>query len=821
MSIKHLIIILLAGLLLPVSGFAQEKKKLEAFRLDQQIAIDGTLDEAIWQQAETAGNFVQVRPYNGKPGSASTIVKVLYDNKGLYIGAIMTENKPDSLGLELTRRDDTGMADHFGLKIDPYNDGLNSFGFFVTTRGVQLDFKTNKDGEEDETWDAVWRSSVQVNDSGWAVEFMIPYSAIRFSKQQNPVWGVNFYRSIQRLRELDSWNYIDLKVKSELSQAGELTGLINVKPPLRLSATPYLSGNAENHGNESWNTFANYGLDLKCGLSESFTLDMTLIPDFGQVESDNRIFSLSPFETFYEEKRPFFTEGTELFSKGNVFYSRRIGAQPSGYSSKYSDQGAAEVISNPESTQLINAAKLSGKTSGGLGVGVFNAMTANTYATIKDSTGQKRDILTEPFTNFNMFIVDQSLKNNSYISVYNTSVYQPEKGTNANVSGTDFRLRNGTNRYELGGIVNVSQHYGPKSSPAIGHKIFLQTGQVAGSWKYNGWLNIESDTYDPNDMGFLMNNNEFSTGINVRYNIYEPTGTILKMYNSAYASLSYLYNPRKFSLFEIGGNNVTTFTNNLTIGGNFEVKPFKTNDYFEARVPGRVFSEPANFHVNAWSSPDYRKKFLVDLTLGVWTMFGDNRTSWWTEIYPRIRLNNHLLIRPRLEMDFNSNNRGYVTDSLNADLEHVIIFGRRDVKNITTSISADYVFSRSTSLSFRLRHYWLRVNYFEFYDLQVDGSLIPSSYNENHNFSINAFNIDMVFKWDFAPGSELLLVWKNAVYENTQSPELKDKYFDNLHNLFLSPAHNSFVIKLLYYIDWQYFKKNKPLPHQDSRQRID
>lgn len=803
---RHLFLILL--ILTGGRLMSQEKKTLAVVRASGSLEVDGRLDEQAWQHASTAKDFVQLRPFNGKPASQPTEVRILYDDSGLYIGALMLDEKPDSLRVELSRRDDLEMADHFGLTIDPYNDGLNAFGFFVSTRGVQMDMKTDKDGFEDSNWDAVWLSAVMIHDSGWNAEMMIPWSALRFSGNKQQVWGVNFFRSIQRLRENVSWNFIDSRIKGEITQSGIIYGMHDISPALRLSATPYLSAYADhNSSSDNWDTYANYGMDLKWGLSRSFTLDMTLIPDFGQVESDATIFSLSPFEVFYEEKRPFFTEGTELFSKGNVFYSRRVGARPSGYFSVPFNPGVAEVIDNPEQAQLINAVKLSGKTGNGLGIGVFNAMTANTYATVRDTSGDTRRILTEPFTNFNMVIADQSFRNNSYLSVYNTSVYRPEQGKAALVSGTDYRFRDKHNQYEISGIFNLSQHYDPNNMPDLGFRSYTKIGRVKGVFQYDAWFNVETDNYDPNDMGFLMNNNDFATGTNFRYNIFEPRGNILRMFNTLSTRLVYLYAPRKFSEFIISGTNWTTLTNHLTLGGFYNIRPLESNDYFEARTPGRVFVWPSSVWLNVWSSPDYRKKYLVDLTLGVWQTFGDDQTSINAEIEPRLRFSNSFMLRPEISFDYHVNSKGFVRDSIVPGQDKTIIFGRRNITNLTTSLKANYIFNKNTSVSFRLRHYWMLVDYLSFYNLNMAGRLDPADHQRFEDFSVNAFNIDMVFKWDFAPGSELLLIWKNAVFQNNQSEQLVVNYFDNLNKMFESPVHNSFSIKLLYYLDWQQFKR--------------
>ncbi|HSN49638.1 MAG TPA: DUF5916 domain-containing protein, partial [Bacteroidales bacterium] len=366
--------------------FAQENKRtISAASITSDISIDGVLDETAWQSASVASDFVQRSPFNGKPATHKTEVKVLYDNTGIYVGAMMDDPSPDSILRQVSLRDGSNVnADYFIFVVNPFNDGLNAFCFMVYASDVQSDFRIiSTNNQDDITWDAVWQSKTRINKNGWVCEMKIPYSAIRFPKQAEQIWEVNFQRDIRRTRETTTWSRVDNKVQGYVNQSGLLTGIRNIKPPLRLSLMPYVSGYLEQvPGKPDWGFSYNYGTDLKYGINQSFTLDMTLIPDFGQVPSDDKVYNFSPFEIRYNEKRQFFTEGTEMFDKGGIFYSRRIGTEPINYGSIHTD--SCEIISdNPVQTKLINATKISGRTNKGLGIGLFNAMSANTWATVK------------------------------------------------------------------------------------------------------------------------------------------------------------------------------------------------------------------------------------------------------------------------------------------------------------------------------------------------------------------------------------------------------------------------------------------------------
>ncbi|MFC2107305.1 DUF5916 domain-containing protein [Bacteroidota bacterium] len=809
-GLSTIIIILLAGM--QISSFAQStKKSVKAERIVSDIKIDGILNEAAWLTADKAKDFYQFEPYNGRNPSQRSVIKVLYNDRGIYVGAMLYDTSPDSILTELGLRDSDNLnADIFTIDISPYNDGQNAYEFKVTASGVQSDTK-HSTNFKDENWDAVWKSAVSITDSGWIAEFKIPYSAIRFPKEEIQTWGINFWRNIRRYREWSTWNYIDNKKDGVFLQSGQLTDLKNIKPPLRLSFVPYLAGYAERKPDtKSWSYSYNYGMDVKIGLSESFTFDATLIPDFGQVQSDDKIINLTPFETYYNEKRPFFTEGTELFDKGGIFYSRRIGGEPDGYEDiveDYEDGNISDIIENPEEIQLINASKLSGRTKKGLGIGVFNAINSNSFAKVRDTLGNEIKIKTNPATNYNMLVFDQSLKNNSYVSLYNTNVYSGGKNYTANVSGTELRLTDNNDMYSVFTRINVSQKYYPKNKPELGHSYYIELAKISGNFRFEVYENVISDKYDINDMGFMRNNNEFSNGFNLEYNTYEPFWKLIRWENEFSLNLDYLYAPRLYSSLDFEFDTKITTKKYLTIGLNTEIQPIETHDHFESRNAGRVVILPSNYELQTFYSPDYRKKFVVDLRAGFWKSTKYDQFNYTFSIGPRFRFNDRMFVKFNINYLKQLNDIGYVTDSINNN-KTVIIMGTRDIQRVTNTLDASYIFTPKASLTFRLRHYWVTVDYNQFYNLKEDGYMSPNNYDENHNFSYNAFNIDMIFTWEFAPGSEFLVIYKNNI--DQQQENIPKDFFRDIEDTFSSPMTNSFSIKVLYYLDYQYLKrKNK------------
>jgi hypothetical protein len=783
------------------------RKQAQAMRTDSPPEINGLLDDAAWQKAEPATNFIQYEPYNGRAATLKTEVRFLYDDVAIYIGAMMYDPNPDSILTELGFRDSDNLnADYISFDINPFNDGINAVSFGLSASGVQYDQKIFED-DEDMSWDAVWRSEAAINENGWSAELMIPYSALRFPKESSGDWGLNIWRNQRRIREISSWNFVDKEVAGKTRQAGVLSGLENISPPLRLSVTPYVSGYVEKTAiNPDWDYSFNYGMDLKYGITESFTLDMTLIPDFGQVQSDDQVFNLSPFEIYYDEKRPFFTEGTELFEKGNVFYSRRVGSIPDHHLSVSDSLLPGEFITeNPARTNLINATKLSGRTNQGLGIGVFNAISTATFATLSDTLGNVRRIKTQPFSNYNMFVLDQNLRNNSYLSLYNTNVYKGRDHYIANVTGTQFQLFNKPSTYAVYGRFNISQKYRPDDRNETGFMYNVRLMKTSGRFRFTLSQYVEDDKYDPNDLGFLQANNQFSNSLQLNYNIYEPFWKLLRLNNTVFSWYKTQFKPRNFVEFGFGSNTWATFNNHLSAGLDFEFIPVDSYDYYEARIPGRAFRLPPEWSTSLMLSPDYRKAFIIDLELEYERLKQFDYTEATISLSPRWRVNDQLSFRHTADINLEENDHGFA-DFATIDGQQEVIFGRRSLETIENIFQTTYIFTSRLAFDFRLRHYWIMAKYQQYFQLDDEGYLIDTDYEQNNNFTFNTFNIDMILRWEFAPGSELALAWKNAILTYNEG-EAVDRYFDNLRNTLDSPADNSFSIKLLYYLDYLDLKK--------------
>ncbi|WP_303310494.1 DUF5916 domain-containing protein [Hymenobacter sp. BT730] len=806
------------------------RRQLQAVRITEAPKLDALLDEAVWQQAPIATDFIQNRPNPGPHEKHPTEVRILYDDAALYIGAVMHDVSLDSIPRELTARDDFGNTDFFGIFLDTYHDKLNGYGFFVTPAGVQADARYSPAGGEDFNWTAVWESRTALRGTDWVAELRIPYSAIRFSTQGEQTWGLNFMRNRQILKQGFFWNEVKPEESGFVNQWGELIGIKDIKAPLRLSFTPYVSTYVNHYpyneqGVRNTTTSFNGGADVKWGINESFTLDATLVPDFGQTLSDNQVLNLSPFEVQFNENRQFFTEGTELFNKGNLFYSRRVGATPIGF---YDAPGLVHdnerLLKNPSESRLLNATKISGRTSKGLGVGLFNAVSANMYATAEDTaTGEQRRILTQPLSNYSIAVLDQSLKNNSYVSLINTNVTRQGSTYDANVTGGLFRFNNKKNSYALDGQVVYSRRRGlgfnsdQRVNDTDGYKYLLGVGKTGGSFTWRLSQGIESNTYNPNDLGILFSNNSISQVAELNFNRYKPFWKVNNAYTYLVLEHRLLYKPTAYSNAGayFGGN--TTFTKNfLTVGFNGDYTAVY-HDFFEPRVEdiGSYYVRlPANVGGNAFISSDYRKKLAFDLS-GAFRRFNldgirPRRTGYGINFGPRYRVSNQLSFRYNFEWSVRPNQVGYVNGGLDSSnpLDQPfaergdILLGRRRVMTYVNTVTGTYTFNNRMSFNIRTRHYSSSVHYYDFTRLMKEGAEEKVDYRRNRDTSFNAFNVDAAFSWWFAPGSQMSVVWKNAGSTFLEAESATPLYFDNLSNTINTPHNNSVSIKVLYYLDY-------------------
>lgn len=787
----------------------KELRKVPATRTTQKIVIDGDLKDSAWMNAPAASDFVEWRPDFGniERKENRSVIKILYDNNAIYVGGYCYMPK-DSISAELVGRDKVGSNDFVGILFDTYNDKINGFGYYVTPLGEQYDAKYSSGGEDD-TWNSVYETQAKIVSDGWVFEMRIPYAAIRFTTKNRQDWGLNITRRNQKSGRQYMWSSTDPTIGGNFfAQFGLWTGIENIKPPVRLSFSPYFSTYANHYpyndpSIKNLSAAVNGGMDVKYGISQAFTLDMTLIPDFGQVQSDNRVLNLTPFEVKYNENRTFFTEGTELFSKGNLFYSRRIGGEPLHYGDVYNQLNPGESISrNPSETRLYNATKVSGRTSSGLGIGVFNAVTKPQYATVEYNGKETRKIETDPLTNYNIIVLDQSLKRNSSISFINTNVTRSGTDYDANVTAALWDLYDKKNDWNLNGKIGMSQLIGylPGGKTLSGYTHNLGVNKTGGRLNLSFTQELADQKYNANDMGYFTNNNFVDHYLWVGYKWIKPKDWYNRLNLNFNGTYSLRYKPWDYQRGSINVNLNGQFKS-LHYFGVFATLSFNANDFYEPRKEGFVFRRPASLVTGGWFESNYAKKLSGSAELDI-TLPGKYGSQGYELISGlNYRFSKKFSVSTNTNLSFFSNNLGFA--AISNDSVIIALRKRTTAENI---LSFKYNFTNKMGLTFRARHYWSRVDNRRFFNLQKTGELEDvSGTAANANYNVNYFNVDMVYTWQFALGSFLNIVWKNSI--STFDQDLYAGYFKNMGNTLQAPQLNSLSIRVIYFLDYLSLKR--------------
>jgi len=809
---------LLPMMVIFLQGFSQPRS-LPAVKTDRPIKIDGSLDDAAWQNAPIATDLIQNFPKAGEPATLKTEVRILYDNTSVYIG-VMLYDDPAQIRKQLTARDDEQQSDvdYFSVFFDTYNDNQNGFQFLVTSANVQTDAKLSPSfsgdfGEYgDKTWDAVWESKTKMLANGWSLEMRIPYFSLRFSKKDLQDWGIQFMRFTRKNNENSFWNFVDPNVNGFVNQFGDYTGLKNIEPPLRLSFSPYLSTGINVSpvaGGKKTEWLKSGGMDLKYGLSESFTLDATIIPDFGQVVSDNVINNLTPYEVRFDENRPFFTEGTELFNKAGLFYSRRVGELPQrfGYVQNFVQNNSNyQIIENPAVTNLYNAIKFSGRTKNKLGIGFFNAIGQREKAVIRNkATGTDSSIVTEPLANYNIVVIDQALKNRSYITFTNTNVIRESTNRDANVSAVDVSFFDKENKFNVRGAARYSRIFGPAGYD--GFSTNLRVGKVSGKIQYYLQNIIESDKYDPNDLGILPASNEVSYNGQISYNQFTPKGNFLTYNYTLRANYKLLYKPYAFNYFQVTAAGFWVFKNFWDVTLLLGTVPAGENDYFVLNTPGRYAKRPPYSFAQLEGSTDSRKRMFFSYEiLGSVFHIPEKHNYYKYEFGLRYRFSNKVTME--------------VSNAGEKETDYIVFWGRQvngepiigfvDFNDITTIYSGVYNFTPRMNLTMRARHNWSKVIYNRFANVDANGKDIPRAFIPNQDENVNFFNLDAFFTWDFRLGSRVVLGWKNFLGNDEYvDGALHKKYLNNLGKTLDLRHGNELTLRFIYFIDYNTLRKKR------------
>ena len=844
-----------------VNSPAEEGPSIIAARIDGNAPkLDGILDDRAWRNAAVATNFVQMRPVEGAMPTETTKVYVLFGEGALYVGFRAYDSDPNGVIAQLTRRDEYSQSDWVYVSIDSLNDGRTAFQFAVNPVGVKRDLYRYDDTEEDSDWDAVWDVAARTDDQGWSAEFRIPYSQLRFNVNEG-IWGIQFARFIARKNESSYWSPTWSNENAIVSQFGELRGVDGVRPERRFEFTPYTLARADMAPNDQANPFyrsfdTHYasGVDIKYGLSSDLTLDLTINPDFGQVEADPSEVNLSDSETFYSERRPFFLEGSNIFrydlgyggtwERDALFYTRRIGRAPQRYA-----DASGGYIDHPENVTIQSAAKISGKTNGGWTIGFLHAATDEERARTVTTSGDEQTQIIEPATQYGFARIQKDYRSGrSALGVVGTAVLRDADSADllllhrdAYAGGMDFRHYFGADEFEVKGRITASRvsgssdtiretqrapgrymhrpdarhrlGYDPDRTSLSGTEVEFNLGKVrGGKWTYGVGYEARSVGFEVNDMGFMHNTDGAETSVYAGFNQFQPTDAFLR-WNADGAV---------WRLID-GGGQVRGLGGN--INANFELHNywniwtgvgFDSGSYNSMMLrggPSIRYEDQMNF----WGGfkTDNRNPLVFSTNVNV------NRAKE-SESHS-FNINPSLTWRPngRLQLELGSfysrrrNDRQWVTRFMEDEGHY--IFGRMNQATFGLTGRLDYAFTSELTLQVYLQPFISAGRYDEFKQvadpsarsysqrfrgLEVttlsDGYLTSLGGTEqfiyNPDFNFQQYRSNMVLRWEYRPGSSIFAVWSQGREDFSNIGNLN--IGSDLNSLFGSQADDVVMVKV-------------------------
>jgi hypothetical protein len=870
---KPCLIILLVSLsILHGLGQTTEKKIYRATPIESAPVINGSLDDKIWEEGEWANDFVQNEPYNGRPASQRTDFKILFDEDNLYVAIKAHDTNPDSIVSRLTRRDEAD-GDMVGIIVDSYHDQRTGFLFGVSSAGVKYDLMFTNDGQnEDESWDPNWWVKTSINKEGWIAEMKIPFSQVRFEKNSGDTWGLEMARVYYRENETDFWQHIPADAPGFIHLIGELSGLEKIKPRKIFDITPYGVARGETFSKDVSDPFmktgrragASAGLDAKIGVTNNITMDLTVNPDFGQVEADPSEVNLTAYETYFGEKRPFFIEGNNIvkFNLGIgsdndgddiIFYSRRVGRGPS-YSPDLKDGWHANI---PSYTNILGAAKLSGKTKKGMSLGFMNAVTSEEIAEI-DTVGGITTRTVEPLTNYFIGRVQQDFKDgNTLLGAIFTGTYRDlDEGTadlfhkGACTGGIDFTQYFSDKSWMLNVNAAFSQvkgsseiirktqessaryfqrpdnsytSYDPSRLSLAGTGGRMQINKLDGHWNFLGCVNWKSPGFELNDMGYMTQADQVISVIWGSYAQWEP-----KSFYKKYRISGDLYLANDFGGNIIGGGMEWNASVNLKnywsawTGGSLN-KASNSNDLLRG---GPMMITNGSFSHSFGFSTDYRDKLVLEYFIFYNRVFNKSGHSVYNEATLNYKPSNYLSISLSPSYGRSFNELQYVDKCTFNDNDRYVF---ASIDRNTVSLSFRVNLNLSPDLTFQ---YWgqpfvANGNYrdhkfitspragdyrdrFHVYtpsqlNLDNEGYHVDEDIDgmEDYSFGNSDFNVqqflsNLVVRWEYTPGSTLYLVWSQKRDGSNDSGVLD--YFNDMGDLFDNDnkPHNVFLVKFSY-----------------------
>lgn len=703
------------------------------------ISIDGSIDEAAWNIVEWSTDYVEFEPDVGSPPTEQTKMKIVYDEKNLYVAFRCYQADPSTIEKRMGRRDDFP-GDWVEINIDSYNDDRTGFSFTISASGVKGDEFISNNGNFDSSWNPIWYVDTKIDSEGWTAEARIPLSQLRFGNNEEQVWGLQSTRRYFKNEERSLWQPLPANPPGWVSEFGILRGLFGLKPQKQLEIQPYTVLQTDTYEEEQGNPYRDGndtkltgGLDAKIGVTNDLTLDLTINPDFGQVDADPGAIALDGFEIFFEERRPFFVENKNIFdynfggNQDNLFFSRRIGRTPQG-SPFASDTQYADA---PNNTTILGASKLSGKTKDGWTLGILESLTANEYADVINENGDESEVLVEPLTNYFVGRVQKDFNDrNSYVGGIFTSTTRNMADnlqflhSHAYSGGLDFQHNWKERKYYIEGSAVLSHVRG--SAEAItntqyslthlfqrvdadhvevdstrtsltgsGGRFEIGKGS-GGNWRYNFGGNWRSPELELNDLGFLRQADEIRQYANIRRFWNKPTSWFRQanLGLNQFSSYDFQGNYNRIQ-YELGG--YVNWKNNWWTEGGGAHKPRIFSNTVLRGGPRWRWGDENYYYI--FSGTDGRKKFNMHVGyVKSWAQqnnFGLDRYVLRFFYQPTNTINLSLIT----EYERNPNKTQYVTEtSFNGSPRYIL--GEIDNESLSMTLRLNYSINPNLTIQY-------------------------------------------------------------------------------------------------------------------------
>ena len=816
-----------------------------AVRAPVPVVIDGRDDDAIWAAAPAITEFTEFVPAEGAPARFRTAARVAFDDHNFYVFIRAYDPEPDKISTVLARRDVRPPTDQLKIMIDAYHDRRTGYEFAVSPGGVKRDYAVYDDNREDDTWDGVWDVATTVDSLGWTAEFSVPLSQLRYPPAKAHTFGFAIWRDIERYKERVAWPAYRPSHPGFISQLGDVTGIDDIPPPRRLDVTPYtVAKNAPlaAAGGFSRDQSFSAGVDFKYGLTSNFTLDGTLNPDFGQVEQDPAVLNLTQFETFLQEKRPFFLEGTGVYrfpvncsqvscQGEGLFYSRRIGRAPQ-LSRAYGDPSSATA------TTILGAGKLTGRLPGGLSVGVLEAVTGR--------EGGRADTTIEPATNYGVLRLQQDFDNHhsgvgAIFTAVDRSLDAVTRGAlrgAAYVGGLDFRHRFGSaHNYEITGSVTASHVSGSRAAilatqtdaahqyqrpdaplgvdttrtALAGDAETIHLAKLGGAVGFETSYQRISPGYEINDLGFLNRADWQDQSTWVGFQTLHPS----PWYNQLRVNFNEWHDWTSAGglLLEqaVNTNVHVQFRNNwyLHTGGTLGQLGATYCDRCTRGGPALRQSP----YLAPWIDVQGDQRSVLYPDVFAQFVKTDAGRTLRTSIQPTLQLRVSARTTPSVGVSYSHNrddSQFYVNYVDGAQVTHYT-FARIDQRTLGLTVRLDYTASPTLTLQVYANPFVSKGTYSNVREVAnaraaryadrftpFDTTGVP---NQPGPFNVKAFNSNMVLRWEYRPGSAIYLVWSQG--RSDFEPAAGTRTFSgDMDRLFHTHPLNTFLIKATHWFDW-------------------